>query len=175
MNYQVKTVYNADVLTSMAKAERMTIRKKESKRAHTLALVVVGAAIVLEVSSCLFSRQSWQNFNWLMVVLGLVLVAVVMNEDQLNGKLASRKLPKERKESVVTFGPEGYTVETQAETSEWKYESVRRVCEMENCYLFLTDRNNGQVLDKKGFLQGDPEQFRDFAAEKTGKPVEYIK
>lgn len=175
MKFQVKTVYDADTLISMAKAVRLTIRKKESKTSHTLALAVVGVAIGLEVISCLTGRQSWQSFSWFSLVLGALLVGVVLYEDQLNGKLANRRMPPETKESVVTFNEEGYTIETQAAKGEWKYEGVRRVCETERYYLFLLDKNNGQAFEKKGFLQGDPEQFRDFAAEKTGKPVEYIK
>jgi len=42
------------------------------------------------------------------------------------------------------------------------------------CYLFLQGKMP-YILQKAAFTQGTPEKIRTFIAEKTGKPVQYIK
>ncbi len=59
--------------------------------------------------------------------------------------------------------------------SSYRYHALTAVWEDEKrCYLFLQGKMP-YILQKAAFTQGTPEKFRTFIAEKTGKPVQYIK
>ena len=53
--------------------------------------------------------------------------------------------------------------------------SLLKVCETADFFVCFLGKKHGQIFAKSGFTQGTPEEFRTFIAEKTGKPVQYIK
>lgn len=73
------------------------------------------------------------------------------------------------------FTPDGFTEQSQFGTSQYNYTIILQVVENPTHYFLFVTGNAAHMLHKDAFTQGDPEQFREFIAQKTGKEVEFVK
>ncbi len=74
-----------------------------------------------------------------------------------------------------TFEEDRFFAWEPSGASSYRYHALTAIWEdEERCYLFLRGKMQ-YILQKDAFIQGAPEDFRIFIAEKTGKPVQYIK
>lgn len=63
---------------------------------------------------------------------------------------------------------------TQCEAC-YDYDAVTYIRENAERFFLYTSDNQFYIFRKDSFTQGDPEQFREFIQQKTGKAVEYVK
>lgn len=73
------------------------------------------------------------------------------------------------------FAPDSFTEQSQFGTSQLKYSIILQVVEDPSHYFLFVSGNAAHMLRKDAFTQGDPEQFREFIQQKTGKAVEFVK
>lgn len=66
-----------------------------------------------------------------------------------------------------------YTL-TRLQTSTICYEGIVEAVESDRLFVLYTGKGTGHILPKSGFTLGTPEQFREFIAARTGRPVRTI-
>lgn len=73
------------------------------------------------------------------------------------------------------FEDDAFFVRADNTSSSYRYHALSDVWESgSHFYLFCSGKMQ-YILRKDAFTQGDPEQFREFIQQKTGKAVEYAK
>ncbi len=77
--------------------------------------------------------------------------------------------------SVTVFADERYVVSTDTIETKYRYEDIAALCERGDYYFFFLGKRYGMIFDKRLFTQGDPETFRAFIEQKTGKRFQTIK
>ncbi len=174
MEFRFETKYNQKGLTAMARVLRKTIRKKRSRRSHVFGWCVVALAVLLIAAQRMLG-EPWTFQSTLNLGVGVILIAILFTEDQVNAFFAKKKMLPGTSLAKSVFTEEGYTSATEAAVTEFRYETVRQVCETADYFVFLFSRQHGQIYDKAALSGGTVEEFRAFIAEKTGSPVAYIK
>lgn len=175
MEFWFETTYDQKGLTAMARALRKTIRKKRSRRSHIFGWCIVALAVLLTAAQRLLDEPPWTLRDTLNCGVGVILVAILFTEDQVNAFFAKKKMLPGTSSAKSVFTEEGYTSTTEAASTEFRYEAVRQVCETPDYFVLLFSRQHGQIYDKATLTGGTVDEFRTFITEKTGKPVAYIK
>ena len=168
MEIKIRTHYDRDALTAMARGLRRTVRRKRSRITRVLGVCIALLGISLGLGELLLNPP---EIGWPSLLAGLVVTAVLLTEDRVNGRLARSKMLPGTAESVTRFGPEGYETTTQAGTMAWKYENILAIAEGKRYFVFALSQRHAQAYDKQGFLQGTPEELRTLLRDKTGLPV----
>lgn len=174
MEFRFETKYDQKGLTVMARALRKTIRKKQSRRSHIFGWCIVALAVLLVAAERLLD-EPWTLRDTLNCGVGVILIAVLFTEDQVNAFFAKKKLLPGTSFAKCVFGEESYTSTTEVATTEFHYEAVQQVCETADYFVLLFGQQHGQIYDKASLSGGTAEEFRTFLTEKTGKPIAYIK
>lgn len=174
MEFRFETKYDQKGLTAMARALRKTIRKKRSRRSHIFGWCVAALAVLL-IAVERMRGEPWTVRDTLNLGVGVILIAIFFTEDQVNAFFAKKKMLPGTSAAKSVFTEESYTSTTEAASTEFRYEAVRQVCETPDYFVLLFSRQHGQIYDKATLSGGTVGEFRTFIAEKTGKPVAYIK
>lgn len=174
MEFRFETKYDQKGLTAMARALRKTIRKKHSRRRHIFGWCVVALGILLTAVQRML-HEPWTIRDTLTCGVVLLLVVNLFTEDRINAFFAKKVLLPGASLAKAVFTEVSYTTTTEATTTEFHYETVQRVCETEDYFVFLLSQRHGQIYDKATLSGGTVEDFRAFITEKTGKPIAYIK
>lgn len=170
MEFRFETAYDQKGLTVMARALRKTIRKKSSRRSHIFGWCVVALAILL-VAVGRMLEEPWTFLDTLNLSVGVILIAILFTEDQVNAFFARRKLMPGTSSAKCVFTEEGYTSTTETAATGFHYEVVQQVCETADYFVLLLSRQHGQIYDKASLSGGTAEDFRSFITGKTGKPI----
>ncbi len=171
MNFTFTTKYDSKTMRALAKGLRKTTRGKREKRSRLAGLIIAVLGILL-----LWRNDFILTFN--NVITGLcVLILLTPNlwEDRLNAYIGKKRLLSGLSSSVTTFGEEDYRSVTEIGESTFLYDKVSAIAEMEDYFVFLFDKNHGQVYDKNHLEGGSVEEFRQFIQKKTGKTLQKIK
>ena len=171
MKFTVETNYDQKTMTALAHGLRKTVRAKRSKRTHCFGWIIVVLSMLL-----LWSRDfqlSPQSIVTLLVVL--LLIATLLWEDSINGYIARRRLLKGLDKAVTEFHEDGYETITAIGKTQWNYDVMSQIVEMNDYFLFVFDQSHGQVYAKKGITGGTVEEFRSFIEGKTKKEVKTIR
>lgn len=174
MEFRFETKYDQRGLSVMARALRKTVRKKRSRGSHVFGWCVVALDILLIAAQRMLD-EPWTFRDTLTCVVGVILIVILVTEDQVNAFFAKKKMLPGTSSAKSVFTEESYTSTTTAAATEFHYETVRQVCETKDYFVLLFSRQHGQIYDKSTLSGGTAEEFRTFIAEKTGKPVAYIK
>lgn len=174
MEFRFETRYDQKGLSVMARALRKTIRKKHSRRSHIFGWCVAALAILLIAVERML-EEPWTVRDTLNLCVGVILIAILFTEDQVNAFFAKKKMLPGTSAAKSVFTEEGYTSATEAAVTEFHYETVRQVCETADYFVLLLSRQHGQIYDKATISGGTAEDFRTFITEKTGKPIVSIK
>ncbi len=170
MKFTFTTKYDSKTMTALAKGLRKTTRSKRAKRSRTAGIVIGLLGIWL----------IWQNGfvlnlnNVITAVAVLLLLTPSLWEDRLNAYVGKKRMLSGLSSSVTTFGEENYTSVTEIGESSFNYDKVTELAELEDYFVFLFDKNYGQVYDKRHMEGGSVEDFRAFIQEKTGKIIKKI-
>jgi len=174
VEFRFETTYDQKGLAAMARALRKTIRKKRSRRSHIFGWCMVALAVLLIAAQRMLG-EPWTFRDTLNCGVGVILMAILVTEDQVNAFFAKKKMLPGTSSAKSIFGEESYTSTTEAAATEFHYEAVRQACETADYFVLLFSRQHGQIYDKATLSGGTAEEFRTFITEKTGKPVAYIK
>ena len=188
MEFTVKLVYNEEDLLALVHAHRWPKGQNRVLRKAALVIGVLLTALVFAaaVRSCtseiLHSLPGAEPapeipnlmlgiFFWGAVGLSLV----TRNSDWYWKKLTWKSYQEKGSELDYRFSEDGFTVTLPTSRTEMAYSSIAGVFEDAGHYVLLLPAKNGFILRKDAFTQGTPEQFRDFIAQKTGRPVKYVR
>ena len=168
MEIHVKTVYDQQALTAMARGLRKTVRRKRNRRSRVVGKILMVLALLLGIA-ILRTGFCWQGVADL--VVAVVLLAVLLTEDQVNGYFAGRKAMPGARDTETVFTEQDYVSTAQTAQTRWSYESIRAIAEgREFIVLALSDRH-AQIYDKGGISGGTAEELLSLLREKTGLPV----
>ena len=171
MRFTVETNYDQKTLTNLAHALRKTVRKKSGRLSHILGWIAVVLSPVL-----LFHDGFALDFRRVITLLVvLFMLAVLLFEDSINGWIARKRLLKGLDKAVTEFHEDGYETITAIGKTQWNYDVMIQIVEMNDYFLFVFDQSHGQVYDKAGFTEGSVEEFRSFIEGKTKKEVKTIR
>ena len=174
MEFRFETDYDQKGLTAMARAQRLSVRKKSSRRVHVFGWCVVILGILL-IALSLKTHASWSLTSSTLHAAVLVILITRFREDQLNARIAQRNLLPGTERAVSVFGPDGYVNTTAAAVTEFHYDAIQCVCETADHFVFFLGKRHGQLFDKSRLTGGGVEDFRAFITEKTGNPIVNIK
>ena len=115
------------------------------------------------------------------ITVGSALIGILaLVESIFLRRLSVWRSTKLLKKGVATrlFHFEEETLETEhpdVEISRYPYSAFAAIYETDGYFVLLLDDIYGMTVAKNGFTSGDPDEFRAFITEKTGKPMQYIK
>ena len=171
MEFTFQTVYDQKAIAAMAKALRKTLRRKRNRRTHIFGwlLVAVGILLTLPLGGRAFTLGLKTVVTWLIV---LVLLAVLLFEDQINGYIARKRMLAGMERDRTVFRDGGYLSTTDIGTSEFHYDQyLKLVAETRDYFVFIFSKNHAQVYDKRTLSGGTVDEFRRFIRSKTGREV----
>ena len=163
--FSFETDYDMNTFISMARALRMTVRKKHSKRSHILGLAVV----FLGVASIIL----WGP-KLLTIAAIAVIILVLIFEDRLNARIAMKHMLKGMEKVRSDFYEDRYVSATDIGTTEWYYDKIKAIAEDKDYFIFLFSESHTQAYDKRKMTGGSGADFRDFIMQKTGLNVQRI-
>lgn len=171
MEFVFETDYNQRAMTAMAKGLRKTVRKKHSRRSHIFGWIVIALALIMSwVSEGMAGTGTL--VTW---AAAIVMLLTMIFEDWINGYVARKRMLPGTAHAKATFAADGYCSETAAGNTQWKYDNITAMAEMNRYFVFLFGNNHGQVYDKHSLTGGTVEEFRAFMESQTGKTMETVK
>lgn len=173
MEFIFETIYNQKGISVMAEALRKTIRKKNSKRSHIYAVLVILLGIMLSFS------QNGEEFKitfkfiitWLVII---VMIITLLFEDKINGYIAKKRMITGMEKSITTFKEDSYISETNIGKTEFYYNNIKIIAETEDYFIFVFDPSHAQIYDKNGITKGTIEEFKKFITQKTELEIQKI-
>ncbi|MBQ9458570.1 MAG: YcxB family protein [Oscillospiraceae bacterium] len=169
--FTVEQNYDLAGLTVLCRAARKKVRR---------GMRVLRGAVwaVFSVAAALFAFElatgSFHSDDVVLPISAVVLLSFLLLEDRLNAWVALRQMLPGTARSTTVFRDEGYTVTTEKTETHWQYDGVTALVESERYFIFFLGKKHGQLFDKRGFRQGDPDAFRVWLAQKTGKTFQTI-
>lgn len=110
-----------------------------------------------------------------LAVCALCLLFVALNIRRRSDPIRENLWPRDAALVTATFCPDFFQVDEPYFTSRVEYHAVQTVSETPRAFYLLLHGEQVLMLRKREFLQGSPEQFRDYIAAATGQRVEHIK
>ena len=161
--FSFETDYDMNTFISMARALRMTIRKKHSKRSHIFGwgVVVLGMAFIL-----------LGDVRVLHITAIAAIALALIFEDRLNAWVAMKRMLKGMEKARSDFYEDRYVSATDIGTTEWHYDKIKALAEDKDYFIFIFSESHTQAYDKRKMSGGTVADFRDFIMQKTGLNVQ---
>lgn len=169
MGFEVQTSYDQKTTTAMAKALRKTVRKKRSRRSRIFGFLLLAVCFLLAFVTNEGVGFPSSGRQWLNIGVALVLLAVLIGEDQLNGYFVRKRILPGTQDVTVTFEKDQFVSSTQVGTSSFFYDRVQELVDTGRYIVFVFSKNHAQAYDKSRISGGTPEEFVSFLEETTGK------
>ena len=136
--------------------------------------IVIGMAVLLMLSDI---KDGFElSANMVVTLLAVIaILAVFVFEDSINAYIARKRMLPGTEKSKVVFREDGFYSETEVGNTEWKYDRIHTIAEMEDYFVFVFGVSHAQVYDKRSLLGGTVDEFRKFLLEMTGKTIVNIK
>ena len=174
--FLIQSVYDHKTLTALCRAMRKTLRRKRSIALRIFGWAWVSLLAVFQMLLLVVMGTFILDFGEAVILLLMAaMIALLLGEDHLNAWTAALMLVPGSKDSKTRFSEGEYVCSNDAAVTQYPYENVGTVCEMRDYFVFFLGKRHGQIYPKSGFLEGTPEDFRDFIEEKTGLAIRYVK
>ena len=163
--FSFETDYDMNTFISMARALRMTIRKKHSKRSHIFGwgVVVLGIAFIF-----------LGDVRVLHITAIAAIALALIFEDRLNAWVAMKRMLKGMEKARSDFYEDRYVSATDIGTTEWHYDKIKALAEDKDYFIFIFSESHTQAYDKRKMSGGTVADFRDFIMQKTGLNVQML-
>ena len=161
--FSFETDYDMNTFISMARALRMTIRKKHSKRSHIFGwgVVVLGIAFIF-----------LGDVRVLHITAIAAIALALIFEDRLNAWVAKKRMLKGMEKARSDFYEDRYVSATDIGTTEWHYDKIKALAEDKDYFIFIFSESHTQAYDKRKMSGGTGADFRDFIMQKAGLNVQ---
>ena len=160
--FSFETDYDMNTFISMARALRMTIRKKHSKRSHIFGwgVVVLGIAFIF-----------LGDVRVLHITAIAAIALALIFEDRLNAWVAMKRMLKGMEKARSDFYEDRYVSVTDIGTTEWNYDRIKAIAEDKDYFIFIFSESHTQAYDKRKMSGGTDLDFREFLMQKIGLNV----
>ncbi|MBP1557585.1 MAG: YcxB family protein [Oscillospiraceae bacterium] len=170
MEFTFETHYNLKALTIMAKALRKTIRKKHNRHSRIFAWLIIALGLL-----CIIIEPALDFRTILTLAAVLILFAVLILEDRLNGFVAQKRMLSGTEKAVTTFSEKSYFSSTEIGKTEWNYDKIIMLAETADFFVFIFSKSHAQLYDKSSIKGGSADDFRNFIEAATQKQIQPIK
>lgn len=168
--FEIEQTYDMAGLTVLCRTARKTVRTY----ARILRIVCWCIFGLCAATFALLLALGGMPEAWMWAAL-LVFLLLLLLEDRFNAWIALRNLVPGTAHSTAVFDDDAYTVTTEKTQTRWQYDNITALCESERYFIFFLGKKHGQLFDKQGFRTGEPDAFRAFLEQKTGKTFEKVK
>ena len=160
--FSFETDYDMNTFISMARALRMTIRKKHNKRSHIFGwgVVVLGIAFIF-----------LGDVRVLHITAIAAIALALIFEDRLNAWVAMKRMLKGMEKARSDFYEDRYVSVTDIGTTEWNYDRIKAIAEDKDYFIFIFSESHTQAYDKRKMSGGTDLDFREFLMQKIGLNV----
>ena len=163
--FSFETDYDINTFIAMARALRMTVRKKRSKRSHILGLGVAALGVC--------SIILWGPKLLTIAAIAVIILALLF-EDRLNAWLAMKRMLSGMERARSDFYEDRYVSATDIGTTEWQYDKIKAIAEDQAYFIFIFSESHTQAYDKRKMSGGTADVFRNFIMKKTELYVQRI-
>lgn len=156
MNYDQKS------MTAMAKAMRTVLQEQEDRKSKIIGWIFIALTVLILCFSKTFGYR-----QILAIIAAMLFAGYILFQDQVNGILALNRLPKQMRTGTWLFREDGYFSNTEAGESDFSYENIFAMVEMDG-YIFLVFHNKqAQIIDLSTVQGGTADDFRRLLRKKT--------
>lgn len=156
MNYDRKS------MTAMAKAMRTVLQEQEDRKSKRIGWIFIALTVLILCFSKTFGYR-----QILAIIAAMLFAGYILFQDQVNGTLALNRLSKQMRTGTWLFREDGYFSNTEAGESDFSYENIFAMVEMDG-YIFLVFHNKqAQIIDLSTVQGGTAEDFRRLLRKKT--------
>ena len=168
----IQTTVDRRAMTALAKMTRKTVRRGRNGPVRLMAWFVVVLEAYLTFIYIRAGLEGW-GIN---LLLGGIMLGCLLSEDWVNGTIGLKKLSPGELEVNTAFQEDSFYVCRSRDGERWwPYSEIMTVVESGDYFALLLDRKHGQILDKRGFTWGDPEEFRALIRKKTGLNIQTVR
>lgn len=174
MSFEVETTYDKPTVQAFQRILNRTVRYKRLCAVRIITIVIGCVSIAY---GCLWLwAKAAMDASLVPAISGFIAGAVflligIFYEAYLN-KFSRHMVEKTPVTIRYSFDKHGYSTITGKQSVRSIYGILHNIYEGEGHFVLMLDRRRGFVLDKSRFLTGDPEEFRRFVEERTGKAVQ---
>ena len=165
-----KTNYDLAALKALNDLAEKTVRKEKSKRTRTLCYVI--GAVCLVGGMLVYNMQN--TIGSLLLIYGVLLLWVGFSWKNWQLRSTQRQLKRGMSVCTYEFDDEEIICNTEAVVNRYSYEQVEAVVASKDFYAIFFDMNNGIIIDRKGFIEGDDMFFKTFIGQHTKIPVQDV-
>ena len=160
--FTFETDYDISALSAMARALRMTIRKKQSRRTRIFGWTVTALGILVMAAL---------GINLVTLTAIVILVLFLLFEDRMNGYVAKKRVLPGTEHCKCQFFQNKFMSVTKVGKTEFWYDRIKYVTEDQRYFVFILSNSHAQAYDKKRLTGGDAGEFRSFIEDRTGQKV----
>ena len=160
--FTFETDYDISALSAMARALRMTIRKKQSRRTRIFGWTVTVLGILVMAAL---------GINLVTLTAIVILVLFLLFEDRMNGYVAKKRVLPGTEHCKCQFFQNKFMSVTMVGKTEFRYDRIKYVTEDQRYFVFILSNSHAQAYDKKRLTGGDAGEFRSFIEDRTGQKV----
>lgn len=170
--FEIEQTYDLAGLTVFCRAQRKLMRP-----AWRVVRGVIWGVFALSAALCVYLAATGplEADDWKLLLALFVLLGFLLFEDKLNAWVAKRQMVPGTAHATTVFADDAYTVTTEKTQTRWEYGNITALCESERYFICFLGKKHGQLFDKQGFRQGEPDAFRTFLEQKTGKTFQKVK
>ena len=169
--FRVTTTYDHRALKAINRAVRKTVRRYLSLLMRIFGVLFVAMEVVLFILLSWLGAFLWDAYTVIMILAGAAVIALIVWGDDLSAWIGGRMTYQYKASAETVFEESGYIVRIEGLESRWTYEKIMKFCETKDAFVFLLDKNHGQVFPKDGFTEGTPDDFRAFIMGHSGRPA----
>ena len=163
--FTFETDYDISALSAMARALRMTIRKKQSRRTRIFGWTVTALGILVMAAL---------GINLVTLTAIVILVLFLLFEDRMNGYVAKKRVLPGTEHCKCQFFQNKFMSVTKVGKTEFRYDRIKYVAEDQRYFVFILSNSHAQAYDKKRLTGGDAGEFRSFIEDRTGQKVIHV-
>ena len=167
MEFRFKLNYDQKAMTAMAKAIRSGLQEEQDKKSKIIGWVFVALTVLI----LLFSDR----FGWMQIAASVLITAFAVYliwQDQVNGYLAMKKLPKNMRTGEWLFREDGYFSNTDAGESDYSYENIFMMVESKGYMILVFHEGRAHIIDLSTIQGGTVADFRRLLRKHTNLTIQ---
>ena len=168
MEFEVKTVLDAETMVAYQKIAGRTVQRK--KTALTRGALFLAGILGLTICAAGAAMSGVNGTVLLGTLLGGLCVALGAVWYNYTAWRVSRGTPGGLEQTFI-FNGENLVASAGGQQVLHGYRDFSVLAESERYFVLFLNSGAGYILPKRGFLKGTPEQFGPFIEEKTGKKL----
>ena len=181
--FEVKSMYEESDFIALQKARnRKNKYRWISGIAGKISCFITGVILIPALLYGIYRVMIWEEKSFLTTVAGLLFCFMLLSTYTLIftgivkvSKILWRNYADRVDPFTLDFAEEFLTSTDPLSQSRYEYAVIKDIWEDNSRFYLHMYHGLIIILRKNAFTQGDPEQFREFIAQKTGKAVEYVK